>query len=118
MTRGVGYLCAVLDWASRLVLAWQLSNTRTTDFCLEAAQEALTGYGRSDIFSTDHASPFTSLEFTGLLKDPGIRMSMDGTGCWRDNVFVVQLWRSVKYEEVYWPAYDGVSMAHQSLDGT
>ena len=116
MTRGFVYLCAVMDWASRRVLAWRLSNTLTTDFCLEAVQETLTRYGRPDIFNTDQGSQFTSLEFTGLLKDHGIQISMDGTGCWRDNVFVERLWRSVKYEEVYLRAYDGVSAAHQGLE--
>jgi putative transposase len=115
MTRGFVYLCAVMDWASRRVLAWRLSNTLTTDFCLEAVQEALTRYGRPGIFNTDQGSQFTSLEFTGLLKDHGIQISMDGTGCWRDNVFVERLWRSVKYEEVYLRAYDGVSAANHGL---
>lgn len=116
MKRGFVYLCAVMDWASRRVLAWRLSNTLTTDFCLDAVQEALTRYGTPDIFNTDQGSQFTSLEFTGLLKDHGIQISMDGTGCWRDNVFVERLWRSVKYEEVYLHAYETVSAAHQGLE--
>lgn len=115
MTRGFVYLVAVLDWASRRVLAWRLSNTLTTDFCLEAVQEALARYGAPDIFNTDQGCQFTSQEFTGLLKDHGIQISMDGTGCWRDNVFVERLWRSIKYEEVYVRAYDSIRAAHQGL---
>ena len=84
MKRGFVYLCAVLDWASRRVLAWRLSNTLTTDFCIEAVQEAVTRYGTPDIFNTDQGSQFTSLEFTGLLKAHGMAISMDGRGCWRD----------------------------------
>ncbi|MGZ8384203.1 MAG: IS3 family transposase [Nitrospira sp.] len=116
MTRGFVYLFAVLDWASRRVLAWRLSNTLTTDFCIEAVQEALASYGTPDIFNTDQGCQFTSQEFAGLLKDHGIQISMDGRGCWRDNVFVERLWRSVKYEEVYLHAYDGVSAAQQGLE--
>ena len=115
MKRGFVYLCAVLDWASRRVLAWRLSNTLTTDFCIEAVQEAVTRYGTPDIFNTDQGSQFTSLEFTGLLKAHGMAISMDGRGCWRDNVFVERLWKSVKYEEVYLHAYETVSAAHQGL---
>jgi putative transposase len=115
MTRGFVYLFAVLDWASRRVLAWRLSNTLTTDFCIEAVQEALAHYGAPDIFNTDQGCQFTSQEFTGLLKDHGIQISMDGTGCWRDNVFVERLWRSIKYEEVYLRAYDSISAARQGM---
>jgi putative transposase len=116
MARGFVYLFAVMDWASRRVLAWRLSNTLTTDFCLEAVQEALANYGAPGIFNTDQGCQFTSQEFTGLLKDHGIQISMDGTGCWRDNVFVERLWRSVKYEEVYLRAYDSISAAHQGVE--
>lgn len=115
MARGFVYLFAVLDWASRRVLAWRLSNTLTTDFCIEAVQEALASYGTPDIFNTDQGCQFTSQEFTGLLKDHGIQISMDGAGGWRDNVFVERLWRSVKYEEVYVRAYDSISAARQGL---
>ena len=134
MARGFVYLAAVMDWASRRVLAWRVSISLTTDFCLEAVEEALAKYGRPEIFNTDQGSQFTSEDFTGLLKDNGIAISMDGKGCWRDNVFVERLWRSVKYEEVYLRAYDSVSEArasigryfdfynsrrpHSSLDGT
>ncbi len=96
MRRGFVYLFAVLDWASRRVLAWQLSNTLTTDFCLEAVREAITQYGCPEIFNTDQGCQFTSQEFTGFLKDQGIQISMDGKGCWRDNVFVERLWKSIK----------------------
>ena len=133
MARGFVYLVAVLDWASRRVLSWRLSNTLTADFCVDAVREAIARHGCPEIFNTDQGSQFTSLEFSGLLKQHGIRISMDGKGCWRDNVFVERLWRSVKYEEVYLRAYDSVSDAkahlgayfhkyntrrpHQSLDG-
>lgn len=133
MRRGFIYLIAVMDWATRKVLSWRVSNTLTTDFCLDAVGEALAGYGGPEIFNTDQGSQFTSSDFIGLLQKHGIRISMDGKGCWRDNVFVERLWRTVKYEEVYLRAYDSVSEAkaclgryfnfyntqrpHQSLDG-
>jgi putative transposase len=133
MRRGFVYLAAVMDWATRRVLSWRVSNTLTTDFCVDAVRDAIARYGCPEIFNTDQGSQFTSIEFTGLLKEHGIRISMDGKGCWRDNVFVERLWRSVKYEEVYLRAYDSVSEAkahlgayfhkyntrrpHQSLDG-
>ena len=116
MRRGFVYLFAVLDWASRRVLAWRRSNTLTTDFCLDAVREAITQYGPPEIFNTDQGCQFTSLEFTGLLKDQSIQISMDGKGCWRDNVFVERLWRSIKYEEVYLHAYETVGAAHQGLE--
>ncbi len=116
MRRGFVYLFAVVDWASRRVLSWRLSNTLSTDFCIEAVQEAINRYGRPEIFNTDQGCQFTSLEFTGMLKDNDIKISMDGKGCWRDNVFVERLWRSVKYEEVYLYAYDSVNDAKRGLD--
>ena len=115
MKRGFVYLFAVMDWASRRVLSWRVSNTLTTDFCIEAVQEAINRYGKTEIFNTDQGCQFTSMEFTVLLKDNGIQISMDGKGCWRDNVFVERLWRSVKYEEVYLHAYDSVSDAKSGL---
>jgi putative transposase len=134
MKRGFVYLFAVMDWASRRVLSWRLSNTLTTDFCQEAVEEAINRYGKPEIFNTDQGSQFTSLEFTQLLKDNRIAISMDGKGCWRDNVFVERLWKSIKYEEVYLHAYETVSAAragigryvefynarrpHSSLDGS
>ena len=134
MRRGFLYLVIVLDWYSRKVLAWRLSNTLTTDFCIEALEEAIELYGVPEIFNTDQGSQFTSVEFTGLLKEHGIRISMDGKGCWRDNVFVERLWRTIKYDEVYLHAYCSTSDArarlqtflkfynsrrpHRSLDGS
>jgi len=115
MARGFVYLCAVLDWASRRVLAWRLSNTLTTDFCLDAVQDAVVRYGTPEIFNTDQGCQFTSLEFTGLLTTHGIQISMDGKGCWRDNVFVERLWKSIKYEEVYLHAYETIGDAHQGV---
>ena len=115
MKRGFVYLCAVMDWATRKVLAHRLSITMTADFCLEAVQEAIQNYGTPEIFNTDQGSQFTSEAFTGLLRSHGIQISMDGRGQWRDNVFVERLWKSVKYEEVYLRAYDTVSDAHASI---
>ena len=111
MQRGFVYLAAVMDWATRRVLAWRISNTLTADFCVEAVEEAIARYGKPEIFNTDQGTQFTSDAFTGLLHSHNIVISMDGRGCWRDNVFVERLWRSIKYEEVYLHAYDGVSAA-------
>ncbi len=116
MARGFVYLFAVLDWASRRVMAWRVSTTLTTDFCLGAVQEAITQHGTPTIFNTDQGCQFTSQEFTGLLTHHGIQISMDGNGCWRDNVLVERLWKSLKYEEVYLHAYDTVGAAHQGLE--
>lgn len=116
MSRGFVYLCAVMDWASRKVLAWRLSNTLTTDFCVEAVQEAICRHGTPEIFNTDQGSQFTSVEFTGLLQQHGIQISMDGKGCWRDNVFVERLWKSLKYEEVYLHAYDSMTVARRRIE--
>ena len=115
MRRGFVYLVAVIDWFSRRVLSWRVSNTLTTDFCLDAVREAIVRHGPPEIFNTDQGSQFTSSDFTQLLKDNGIQISMDGKGAWRDNVFVERLWKSVKYEEVYLKAYDSVSAAKASL---
>jgi putative transposase len=115
MARGFVYLAAVVDWHTRRVLSWRLSITMTTDFCLEAVEDAIHRHGKPEIFNTDQGSQFTSEAFTGLLKQHGIRISMDGKGCWRDNVFVERLWRSIKYEEVYLKAYGSVSHARESL---
>ena len=101
MRRGFLYLIAVMDWASRRVLAWRLSNTMDVEFCIEAVEEAMARHGRPDIFNTDQGSQFTSPRFTGLLTAAGIRVSMDGRGRWMDNVFIERLWRSMKYECVY-----------------
>ncbi len=99
--RGFLYLVAIMDWATRRVLAWRLSNTMDARFCVEALAEALARYGRPEIFNTDQGSQFTSLEFIGALKDAGVRISMDGRGRCMDNVFIERLWRSLKYEAVY-----------------
>ena len=115
MARGFVYLAAVVDWHTRRVMSWRLSITMTTDFCLEALEDAIHRHGKPEIFNTDQGSQFTSEAFTGLLKQHGIRISMDGKGCWRDNVFVERLWRSIKYEEVYLKAYGSVSHARESL---
>jgi len=106
MARGFMYLVAIMDWHSRRVLSWRVSNTLDTDFCIEALEEALQRFGPPDIFNTDQGSQFTSEAFTGVLKDHGIAISMDGKGRWMDNVFVERLWRSVKYEDVYLRAYE------------
>ena len=116
MARGFLYLVVVIDWYSRYVLAWRLSNTIATWFCLNALDDALRK-GRPEIFNTDQGAQFTSAAFTGLLSDNAIRISMDGRGSWRDNVFVERLWRSVKYEEVYLRAYDSVAEARGSIGG-
>ena len=103
--RGFLYLVAIMDWASRAVLAWRLSNTMDVSFCLAALQEALARFGTPEIFNTDQGSPFTSGEFTGMLAAAGIRISMDGRGRWIDNVFIERLWRSLKYEDIYLKGY-------------
>jgi putative transposase len=115
MAHGFMYLVAILDVASRKVLTFRLSNTLTADFCVEALEEAMSRFGRPEIFNTDQGSQFTSQAFTGALIGAGIAISMDGKGAWRDNVFVERLWRSVKYEEVYLKAYDSVSDARASI---
>ncbi len=99
--RGFLYLVAIMDWATRRVLAWRLSNTMDAAFCVETLNDALARYGRPEIFNTDQGSQFTSFEFTGTLKDAGIAISMDGRGRCIDNIFIERLWRSLKYEAVY-----------------
>src|SRR3954470_18179968 len=103
--RGFLYLVAVMDWASRAVLAWRLSNTMDVSFCVSALEEALARFGRPEIFNTDQGSQFTSAAFTGVLASAGIRISMDGRGRWMDNVFIERLWRSLKHEDVYLKGY-------------
>jgi putative transposase len=109
MARGFVYLVAVLDWYSRKILSWRVSITMGVHFCFEALEEAMALYGAPQIMNTDQGSPFTSQAFTGLLKEHGIRISVDGKGAWRDNVFIERLRRSVKYEELYLHAYDTAS---------
>jgi len=101
VSRGFLYLVAIMDWATRHVLAWRLSNTMDASFCVEALAEALTRYGKPEIFNTDQGSQFTGLEFTGILKNAEITISMDGRGRYMDNIFIERLWRSLKYEAVY-----------------
>lgn len=115
MARGFVYLVAVIDWHTRKVLAWRLSNTLTADFCVEALEAAIATYGTPEIFNTDQGCQFTGADFTGVLKQHQIRISMDGKGSFRDNVFIERLWKSVKYEEVYLHAYDTVSAARAGL---
>ena len=113
---GSAYLCAVIDWHSRCVLAWELSNTLDASFCVRAVQRAMAQYGKPEIFNTDQGCQFTSAEFTQPLLALGIKLSMDGKGRCLDNVFVERLWRSVKYEEVYLKAYVSLVDAHAQLD--
>jgi putative transposase len=115
MARGFVFLFAVMDWATRKVLAWRVSNSLSADFCVEAVEEAIATFGKPEIFNTDQGSQFTGSDFVGLLKKHTIRISMDGRGCWRDNVFVERLWKSVKYEEVYLHAYESVSAAKAGI---
>jgi putative transposase len=115
MAHGFLYLVAILDVASRKVLAFRLSNTLTADFCVEALQEALAKFGAPEIFNTDQGSQFTSEEWINVLKDAGVAISMDGKGRWIDNVFIERLWRSVKYEDVYLREYVDGHQAQRSL---
>ena len=115
MARGFVYLAAVVDWFSRRILSWKLSITMDVSFCLEAVEEALSMNEKPEIFNTDQGSQFTSEAFTEQLRKNEIAISMDGKGCWRDNVFVERIWRTIKYEEVYLRAYDSVHEARTSL---
>ncbi|MGH8185430.1 MAG: IS3 family transposase [Steroidobacteraceae bacterium] len=115
MARGFVYLVAIMDWCTRKVLAWRLSNSLTADFCVEALQEAIAKFGVPEIFNTDQGAQFSSAEFIAVLKQHGIRISMDGRGRWRDNVFIERLWKSIKYEEVYLHAYESVSAARAGI---
>ncbi len=109
------YLVAVMDWFSRYVLSWRLSNTMDSDFCVEALEEALSK-GRPEIFNTDQGSQFTSDQFTGVLKSADVLISMDGKGRYLDNIFVERLWRSVKYEELYLKSYENVCELRNGLE--
>ena len=115
MARGFCYLVAIMDWASRRVLAWQLSNTLDSSFCVAALEEALCRFGTPEIFNTDQGSQFTSEDFTKALLSRGINISMDGRGRWVDNVFIERLWRSVKYEDLYLKAYESIAAARHGL---
>ena len=115
MAHGFVYLCAVMDWYARRILAWRLSNTMEAEFCVEVLEDALARHGRPEIFNSDQGSQFSGAAFTGVLIREDIAISMDGKGAWRDNVFVERFWRSVKYEEVYLRAYEDVPEARRSL---
>jgi putative transposase len=117
MPGGHAYLCAVMDWYSRKVLAWTLSNTMDTEFCLRTLEKAIVNTGRTpEIFNTDQGCQFTSLEWTGRLDELGVKISMDGRGRWMDNVFIERLWRSVKYEEIYLHEHATIPVLHQGLE--
>ena len=115
MAKGFGYLVAIMDWATRKVLSWRLSNSLDVSFCVEALEEAIRVYGCPEIFNTDQGSQFTSESFTGILKTNQIQISMDGKGRWMDNVFIERLWRSLKYEEVYLKAYESIAVARWEI---
>ena len=114
MARGFMYLVCVMDWHSRYVLSWRLSNTLEADFCVDALEEALS-MDVPGIFNTDQGSQFTSEAFTSVLLNHGVRVSMDSAGAYMDNVFVERLWKSVKYEEVYLKAYESVAEARAGI---
>ena len=115
MRRGFLYLVAIMDWASRKVLAWRISNTLDADFCIKALKEALAKYGAPEIFNTDQGSQFTSYEFTQVLKDADVKISMDGRGRWIDNRMIERLWRSLKYECVYLRAFETGTEAKKEI---
>jgi putative transposase len=115
MAKGFCYLIAIMDWASRRVMAWRLSNTLDASFCMEALEEAILKYGRPEIFNTDQGSQFTSEAFISILNGNDISISMDGRGRWVDNVFVERLWRSVKYEDIYLKAYRSIAEARHGI---
>jgi putative transposase len=115
MARGFCYLVAIMDWASRRVLSWRLSNTLDVSFCTEALEEAIVKYGIPEIFNSDQGSQFTSDEFTGILDANGIKISMDGRGRWMDNIMIERLWKSVKYEDVYLRAYESIHAVREGL---
>lgn len=115
MRRGFLYLVAIMDWHTRRVLSWELSNTMDAEFCVRALKKALKLYGKPEIFNTDQGSQFTSSDFTNVLKDYNISISMDGKGRWMDNVFIERLWRSLKYECVYLHAFETGSQARAEI---
>ena len=115
MARGFCYLVAIMDWASRMVLSWRLSNTLDSAFCIDALEEAIEKYGCPDIFNTDQGSQFTAEAFTHTLRSNSISISMDGKGQWMDNVFIERLWKSVKYEDIYLKAYASMAEVKNGL---
>jgi len=116
MAKGFMYLVAIMDWHTRKVLSWRVSNTMDSDFCVEALQEALNRFGTPEVFNTDQGAQFTADAFTRVLKNHGVTISMDGKGRWIDNVFVERLWRSVKYEDVYLRAYETPAALRAGLE--
>jgi putative transposase len=118
MRRGFLYLVAIMDWATRKVLTWRLSNTMEADFCVAALEEALAKYGTPEIFNTDQGAQFTSFAFTMTLKDAEVRISMDGRGRWMDNIFIERLWRSLKYECVFLNAFETGGAARDEIGTT
>jgi len=115
LAHGYAFLVAIMDWFSRAVLAWKVSNTMTVDFCVEALEEALRHHGPPGIFNSDQGAQFTAPDFTGVLKGRGVEISMDGKGRCMDNIFVERLWRSLKYEDVYLRAYEDVREAREGI---
>lgn len=115
MARGFIYFVGVMDWATRKILSWRLSNTLTADFCVEALEEAIARYGCPEIVNTDQGSQFTSSDFVACVRRHGIQLSMDGKGAWKDNVFIERFWRTLKYEEVYLRAYETVTAAREAI---
>lgn len=115
MAKGFCYLAAIMDWASRYVLAWRLSNTLDSSFCVDALEEAIVHYGCPDIFNTDQGAQFTAEVFTDTLQSNNIAISMDGKGRWMDNVFIERLWKSVKYEDIYLKSYGSMTEAKRGL---
>ena len=115
MARGFVYFVGVMDWATRKILSWRLSNTLTADFCVEALEDAISRYGAPEIVNTDQGSQFTSSDFVDCVHRRGNALSMDGKGAWKDNVFIERFWRTLKYEEVYLRAYESVSAARESI---
>ena len=116
MRRGFLYLVAIMDWHSRKVLSWRLSNTLDSEFCVSALKEAMSKYGKPCIFNTDRGSQFTSFEFTQALRDAGVKISMDGKGRWMDNVMIERLWRSLKYECVYLNTFETGSETRKGIE--
>jgi putative transposase len=117
MRAGFLYLVAILDWATRKVLTWRLSNSLESSFCIDALEEAIAKYGCPEIFNTDQGAQFTDADFVTSLKSRGIEVSMDGKGAWRDNVFVERFWRTIKYEHVYLHAFENGSQAREAIAG-
>ena len=115
LEQGWGYLVAIIDWHSRAVLSWRLSNTMTVDFCIEALEEALRQHGKPEMFNTDQGAQFTSPDFTGVLKREGVTISMDGKGRATDNIFIERVWRSLKYEDVYLHDYATLAQANAGI---